>query len=166
MPNYRGHIVGGCVTFALLFFLVSSAYTSYTTAAEWLLCTLAGSLFPDIDTKSRGQRYFYWIVLSMLLYLIVQSRLDLLALVSVCAVTPLLVRHRGIFHQARFILFLTIGLWVTIRIGAPHLARSLLSDLVFFTAGALSHIWLDCHLVPAVRSCNFLRKKRWATTKR
>src|SRR5438309_2217826 len=63
MPGYKGHLVGGTVAFGLLFFALVGVVVrqpSMLIAGEWLLFALAGSLFPDIDIKSKGQKYFYF----------------------------------------------------------------------------------------------------------
>ncbi len=56
MANYRGHIKGGFVAFALIIlFALPHYHPSALTMLEWLLFTIAGSLFPDVDIKSKGQ---------------------------------------------------------------------------------------------------------------
>jgi len=65
MPGYKGHLVGGTVAYGLLFFGLVGVVVkqpSMLTAGEWLLFALAGSLFPDIDIKSKGQKYFYYVI--------------------------------------------------------------------------------------------------------
>jgi hypothetical protein len=57
MPGYRGHLVGGTVAFALVCVITNPPFSAIGRS-ELLLLTCLGSLFPDIDTKSRGQRYF------------------------------------------------------------------------------------------------------------
>ena len=59
MSNYRGHLIGACIVYSVIIFVLSFHTKSFITLTEWLLCTLLGSLFPDIDTKSKGQKLFY-----------------------------------------------------------------------------------------------------------
>ena len=146
MPNYKGHLVGGCVTYAITLCAVQMmrpVYFSFFTAAEWFACTLAGSLFPDIDIKSKGQKYFYWCILLLLLIVTFQRRFAELAVVSILAVTPMLVKHRGLFHRAWFIIAMPLAVWFVVTLHMPALRTSLLFDTIFFITGALSHLWLD-----------------------
>jgi hypothetical protein len=166
MPNYRGHVIGGSIAYALLLLVLSSYCVSLTTAFEWFLCAFAGALFPDIDTKSRGQKYFYWLMLCIFLLLILKERLDLLAVLSVFAVAPLLVPHRGLFHRVWFITFLVCISWVFVSALFPHYTRPLFFDSLFFMTGALSHIWLDMHFVPRMRSLNIIKRRRTSWGKR
>ncbi len=64
MSGYRGHLVGGLVTFvALRNFLIP--LTGHTIPQEFvcLILTLLGALFPDVDIKSKGQQVFYSLAL-------------------------------------------------------------------------------------------------------
>jgi hypothetical protein len=160
MPNYRGHVFGGCVVYVAVLAILNSYCISGFTALEWFLCTFAGALFPDIDTKSRGQKYFYWLVLVTLLFLIYRERFDLLAIISVCVTLPLLSKHRGIFHHFWFVTLVPLGIWFFIRSFRPDLSDQLLFDTVFFIAGALSHLWLDFYFVPTMRYVGLYKKRR------
>lgn len=143
MPSYKGHLVGGTVFFGIVFYFIHSGQTSMVTAFEWLGFTLAGALFPDIDVKSKGQKYFYWVLLLLFLVLINQRRYALLAIVSVLSVTPMLARHRGLFHKIWFVVGAPFLLWVVMRAYFPHMASTLFFDTAFFVLGALSHLLLD-----------------------
>ena len=143
MPNYKAHLVGGFVVYGIVVCALSQNCTSLFTAAEWLGCALAGSLFPDIDIKSKGQKLFYSIFLVLFLFLIFAQKYRLLAGASVLSVVPMLVRHRGIFHRLWFVIGAPFALWFLLSVHAPYLANILLFDTVFFVAGAISHLWLD-----------------------
>src|SRR5579872_6581996 len=104
MPNYKGHLAGGAFTFALTLLVVNQWYhPSLITSLEWFLCALGGALFPDIDVKSRGQKYFYWIILAVIIGVSLEKRFDLLIAVSICSIIPMLATHRGLFHRLWFI---------------------------------------------------------------
>ncbi len=143
MPGYRGHIAGGCCVYAGLMVLHSLPTVSLMTQGEWLLCTIAGALFPDIDIKSRGQKYFYWAVLCVFGVCFVHHSFVSLAVCSVGAVIPMLVRHRGIFHAWWFSILVPLIGWGCVSTLWPHLSGPLWYDMIFFVAGALSHIVLD-----------------------
>jgi hypothetical protein len=110
---------------------------------EWLACALAGALFPDIDIKSKGQKYFYWVIFILLVGLAIQERLDLFMVVSIGAIIPMLVRHRGLFHNLWFLIALAGGFWIFFSTQFPFLSQRLFSDILFFLAGVISHLWLD-----------------------
>lgn len=145
MSNYKGHLSAGFVAYNIMlysaFLLCPSIKIAH--AVEWFVCTLAGSLFPDIDIKSKGQKYFYWIIFGLLLVLAVQERADLFMVVSIGSVTPMLVRHRGLFHNLWFLILLTSSLWFFLSSQFPHISERLFADMLFFLAGIISHLWLD-----------------------
>lgn len=146
MPNYKGHLVGGAIFYVIavyLFLHFCPQHVSGVTAFGWLLCTLAGSLFPDIDTKSKGQKYFYFILLWLFVLLLYFKKTELVALLAVVAFIPLVVRHRGIFHQLWFVCVITFIVALCLCNVFPHCEKSIQLDALFFALGALSHLWLD-----------------------
>lgn len=147
MPGYKGHLAGGAVTFSMVLVLVSRICNpTIFTMLEWLGLCLAGSLFPDIDIKSKGQKYFYWFVFFIVLFLAHERRFYILVLVSLISIIPMLVKHRGLFHRAWFIIALPFLLWHLISMQFPAFRTMLFFDVVFFITGALSHLWLDMGL--------------------
>jgi len=143
MPGYKGHLAGGCVVYGLLISLLYTQCASTAAPGRWLLCVLAGALFPDIDVKSRGQNYFYWLVLCMALICIARQQFYSLAWLSLISIAPMLVRHRGIFHRWWFIVAVACSVWMVILYYAPAYGRQLGYDTFFFIMGAFSHLWLD-----------------------
>ena len=59
MPNYKGHIVGGTVTYLVVLQVIKHAQPNIHVVLQGLVFCLLGSLFPDIDVKSKGQKIFY-----------------------------------------------------------------------------------------------------------
>ena len=147
MPGYKGHLARGVLAFAATYTCLKHFCPTTTVAFHWFCATLAGSLFPDIDVKSKGQKYFYWILLFIFIILIVESRLDILALVALISVAPMLVRHRGIFHRPWFIISTAMVFWAIISSFHPQWGQPLFFIQLFFVSGALSHLWLDFGLV-------------------
>ena len=143
MPGYKGHLIGGALAFGATYYCVKSFCPSTMTACHWFFASLAGALFPDIDVKSKGQKYFYWVLLMLFMILIIENRLDILALVALLSVVPMLVRHRGLFHRPWFILFSSLTLWTIVSAFHPLWAQALFLITLFFIAGAISHLWLD-----------------------
>lgn len=144
MANYRGHIWGGFLAFALIiFFAVPHYHPSALTMLEWLLFAIAGALFPDIDIKSKGQKYFYRIMLVLFVVLALNNHYRYLAIISILSITPLLVKHRGIFHQLWFVVSLPLAMWYAIALKYPAMRGSLFVSVLFFIAGTISHLLLD-----------------------
>lgn len=158
MSGYKGHLVGGTVAFFVVLLLMGAYCTHLQTAFMWLVFCLAGSLFPDIDVKSKGQKYFYWVVVGLMLLTIVQQRYDLLAIISILSAVPMLVKHRGLFHEPWFLITLPLIVWCAIGAMMPHAADRFFIYALFFIGGALSHLILD----RGVRGIFPLRKfRRW-----
>jgi len=143
MPNYRGHLLGGLIAYVYVMLTIITIKPSFITACEWLFFTLAGSLFPDIDTKSKGQKYFYSILLLLFICLLYQNKFQLLSCISCIAITPMLSNHRGLFHKKWFVIVMPIVVWIIFTTIFPDLMRPLLINVLFFIVGALSHLFLD-----------------------
>jgi hypothetical protein len=144
MPGYQGHIVGGAATFCGVALLVSKTYPpTPITALQWFLLTIVGALFPDVDIKSKGQGIFYRIIVLCLILLYLQKNWHLFAATSFLAMIPLLVRHRGLFHELWFVVVVPFALAYFTMQSFPACKTMLLLDAVFFAAGAVSHIILD-----------------------
>ena len=147
MPNYKGHIRGGIVAFVLVvLFALPHHHPSAITMLEWLLFAIAGSLFPDVDIKSKGQKYFYRIMLVLFGILALNHQYKQLAAISILALLPVLVNHRGIFHRIWFVVLAPLITWYAVSTQFPTLCTPLLFDVIFFIAGAISHLWLDMGL--------------------
>lgn len=147
MPNYKGHLAGGSCAYAigivLVILVMLPAVPSLTTAAEWLFFALVGSLFPDIDTKSKIQKYFYWTMLLLVIFLIARNKRTLVMLLSIVSLVPLLVKHRGLFHRTWFIVGMPMLVCYGLCSCFPASALIIRYDMFFFVLGALSHLWLD-----------------------
>ncbi len=159
MAGYKGHIIGASLLYiGILVAIKECCVPSLTCSVEWLCAILAGALFPDIDIKSKGQRYFYWIMLALFLWLIVQQRFDVIALLSIIIFTPLLVPHRGLFHQTWFVTFFPCVVWMGMCIVIPTHSRTLFFSTCFFICGALSHLFIDFVWIPVMRSLGIVKK--------
>lgn len=152
MANYKGHLFVGT-----LFFLISLYAFSFYCAPtllnglEWFLFSLAGSLFPDVDVKSKGQNYFYWIVFGLLVFLAFMKRWRLAAYISIVSMVPLLVHHRGLCHRIWFVSGVPLLIALAFSSYVPHYTNRLLCDALFFVIGAISHLWLDLGLRKMLR---------------
>lgn len=143
MPNYKKHLVGGFATYSVLLFLLRSFNPTFIYAIEWLGLCLFGSLFPDVDTKSKIQKIFYISLLLTLFLLMSQNKLHLCLFLSFLGFSPLIVNHRGLFHKAWFLIAIAT-IFGCILIKYNYMNSTIMTlHALFFIAGALSHIVLD-----------------------
>jgi len=143
MPGYRIHIVGGAVAFGLLRILLRGYNPSIGVSLEWLLFTMLGSLFPDVDITSKGQKVFYRCFAVLFVYYIFMQNTACLSIMGGVGLFPLFVRHRGIFHRVWFISLLGLVTLLWTFLCFPQYIYIVSWDVLFFAVGALSHIWLD-----------------------
>jgi hypothetical protein len=147
MPNYKGHLVGGAVTFVIVSSVIKywnpTLLNSYQDIFTGLIFCALGSLFPDIDIKSMGQRIFYLLVFPLVVLAIATKRTSMLSILSVVAIVPVLVRHRGIIHRWWFVVFMPLIVPVLFAYNhSPFFVPSIIL-YTFFVSGALSHVFLD-----------------------
>jgi hypothetical protein len=143
MANGSDHIIGGIATSMLCAYFLRAHITSFHTFVFFLACTVAGSLFPDIDIKSKGQKLFYGLMAPAYIFLFARGQYALCFLVGLCALMPLLSTHRGLFHRWWFVIsFASLWCFAFARM-FPHNANTISFATLFFVLGALSHLWLD-----------------------
>ncbi len=144
MPGYKGHLVGGLLTFGLLRACTLPLLKAHlVNEIACLLLTLLGSLFPDVDIKSKGQKIFYSMALAVALICFANKAWNSLAWLGIMCFFPLAVVHRGPMHNP-YVLIATP--WLTSQaLNQLFPKMQTLSPLysAFFIAGALSHILLD-----------------------
>jgi hypothetical protein len=146
MPSYRGHALGGIVAFGIgTAFCMGICAVPYSKlqAIEWLLCALVGSLFPDIDTKSKGQKLIYSLLLLLIIVFIIQRRMTYAAYLAVIALIPHVTHHRGMCHQWWFSCMVGTGAFMCAVQATPHAFLRYVIDLFFFFLGVGSHLILD-----------------------
>lgn len=147
MPGYKGHLGGGLIAFGIMLTLLAARHVMLVDhivpVMSLLLCTMAGALFPDIDTKSKGQKYFYWLIAVLMIYLIYKRLLVHLSVLAVAATTPMLVKHRGLFHNIWFLIAAFTAIGYSLMLYAPRYSEAVILHMLFFLAGVVSHLWLD-----------------------
>jgi hypothetical protein len=143
VPGFRGHLIGGAVTYVALLQCGRFLPIRPDVMLTGFVVCLAGALFPDIDIKSKGQKLFYGLALFVFILLLWYERTDLFIGLSLLATVPLLVKHRGLFHQPWFLIFFSIS--AALFLGSLHTQFSefAMQNAFFFLAGTLSHIILD-----------------------
>ncbi len=143
MPGYRAHLAGGGVTYGITMLFVGGLHQPISVVLAWLCCALIGSLFPDVDISSKGQKYFYRIVFVFLLGLFVMRQWFSVSLLSLILLVPAIMPHRGIFHRVWFLMLLTLLIGVAAMLYVPAYSWTVAYGLLFFFVGMLSHIILD-----------------------
>lgn len=151
MSSYKGHLFGGALFFIPFAFLLSILF-DYDAMPTWQYVlqlailfgiTLLFALFPDVDTKSKGQKIFYWIFFALDVALIARGLWREAAFLGLFAMTPLISRHRGWTHS----------LWAALLIPLPFIVLPMWYAKTHWTAGlpyylaavtgALSHRFMD-----------------------
>lgn len=143
MPSYRGHIVGGTVAYLICLHVIKYAQPNMHVIFQGFAFCLLGSLFPDVDIKSKGQKVFYNLILIFLLYCLYMKKWTAFVIVSLLGITPMLVRHRGLFHQMWFLLALTLTVMLCMKSIQKPYEDLLLANCCFFFVGCWSHVVLD-----------------------
>ncbi len=144
---YKDHLLGGFAAGAALLFVISNYLMKQTmpltTAIEWVLFALAGSLFPDVDIKSKGQKLFYRLIVALILISLYKNNINLAVYLALFSILPVLVRHRGLFHTVWFVIALPSAGAFLATSYFPLYRNALLYDASFFIVGALSHLIMD-----------------------
>ncbi|MFH2131280.1 MAG: hypothetical protein ABIK68_12975, partial [bacterium] len=117
--KFRAHLIGGITAGVIvvgiaaksgiiardalspsaLFQIGTIAQSGALVAASLFLLTLAMSLFPDLDTASVPQRWFFRTAFILLVILLVMKQMGLFACLTFILLLPLLHRHRGWTHS-------------------------------------------------------------------
>jgi hypothetical protein len=146
MPNYQKHLAAGSIIYGLITYAsikLDVMPINLLLQTKTLAACLIGSLFPDIDTKSKIQKYIYFIILIASIYL-VSVGLEYQACVLTClSMLPLIVSHRGLFHRLWFIMMCLAIANFLCYLHQNNLFESCIWMSIFFLIGVISHIWLD-----------------------
>ena len=151
MPNYKSHLFAAVCTFLIIFTIFLYKKVTLFVGAQLLLCLVLGALFPDIDTKSKGQKIFYRLFFAVLILLFVKHRFFESAFFALIVFLPLLVKHRGLFHNLWFVTFVSFVPYFYCSLYMPKYCTSMLLHTVFFVIGIITHLWLDLGLRRMVR---------------
>lgn len=166
MASYRGHIAGSTVSgiayVGLLGYVysINAAYEQFSAvelvgypAALVALAVMFG-LWPDVDTNSKGQKFFYGIFLAVDLFLIVTEHYREAAYLGLFALLPALSKHRGWTHTWWAMLIIPAPLFILPYMLMPEQP---FVGLPFYGAaviGYFSHLLMDGLVVP------FRRRRR------
>ena len=145
MPGYKGHMVGAFVAVGLC--VACFSYVGYHLApallAQGIFFAWLGGLFPDIDTKSKGQQLLYATLFIILAVLLLYKKYVISAVVALVAFLPLFVNHRGLLHSFVFITLITSATVAACSLQFPVYAAAAVRNGLFFLVGVFSHLILD-----------------------
>ena len=150
MSHYKGHVWAGLAAFVPLALILYYGLPNPPHALELVfllsLCLL-GSVFPDVDIKSKSQRLVYRIVLFGMIVLLVARKVEAAALLGVYITLPLVVKHRGWTHSRWAAFVIPIPLLMTFSIYVHEIDfKIILSGVPYylsFLMGYLSHLAMD-----------------------
>jgi hypothetical protein len=147
MPNYKGHLFGGVVIYLLLIALLTKFWISGAIPTQklilWFFACLLGSLFPDIDITSKGQRVYFILLFPLTIAALILKKWNLLFLLFLGIFFPLLIRHRGITHKPWFVVIIPFIIFSIFAYGQPSQFGQTFIVYAFFTIGAITHLLLD-----------------------
>ncbi len=171
---YRSHLAAGAAAGTVA---AAAAGLSGAPEEQWLaiggLC-LGFALLPDLDVASVVQRWFYRIMLALLVLWICQGRLQQAAVLGAVCLLPLVDHHRGWMHAwwaALLVPLASLALWdiaaggnaaaggLAVRLSAAlapgtiaSFAREVMTGRVWYLAAMIAgyslHLTLD-HWNPA-----------------
>ncbi len=154
MANYKEHIAGGLavgVAYAAVMTAVPvEHFAEYARLLEdWqalaavFVIAMLFALFPDVDTNSKAQDIFVWLIFIVDTVLIAHGYLAAAAFLGLIAMLPILAHHRGWTHAK----------WAVVIVPLPILlvpwmySETLLPIAVVYygaaVAGYFSHLLLD-----------------------
>ncbi|EHJ47252.1 Protein of unknown function DUF457, transmembrane [Solidesulfovibrio carbinoliphilus subsp. oakridgensis] len=102
MPGYKTHMAGAAAVTGVA---VAGIYWLgfYRPNFESMVClgifSILGGLFPDVDTDSKGRRFFYGAALLVDIFLIYKQQYRYAAILGFCALLPAIGSHRGWTHS-------------------------------------------------------------------
>lgn len=109
MANYKGHIVGGLVAgmaYAIAMTVVpverlaeyAQLLDDWQALAAVFVIAMLFALFPDVDTNSKAQDIFFWLIFIVDVLLIWNGYFIAAAFLGLIAMLPILTHHRGWTH--------------------------------------------------------------------
>lgn len=151
MAGYKGHLFWAVCTYGLVLCLSSLISWPVCYSLQNFISVLLGALFPDVDTKSKGQKIFYWLLLITLFYTFMMHWYCTSAVLVLLGFLPLMSSHRGLFHNLWFLIFLITIITLFLGRYCGGFTHCLISNAVFFFLGVLSHLIVDFGFYRAIR---------------
>jgi len=149
MASGKGHIVGGFI-FLLVLLHTISHYFYRPSLLDLVLYVAIGLMFavwPDVDIKSIGQKFFYTVFFLVDLILIYLEEYKIAAYFGLIIILPILAKHRGWTHSRITAVLLPIPLML---VPMYMSGGSLMEGLPYYFAavtGYFSHLFFDKKLL-------------------
>jgi len=146
MPGYKAHLVGGMGFTALA--VAGGIYKGWfdfnvLEIAALLFIGCLGALFPDVDTDSKGQNIFYFLLASLDLSLMIKKYYKWAAILGFMAMLPALGKHRGWTHTVWAMVLVPFPLIILPMIFYKIPLEKLLPFYLAAVLGYFSHLLLD-----------------------
>lgn len=146
MPSYKVHITGAALLAAgaltALYTLGPYHLPPLHAAALTATCILA-SLFPDVDTSSKGRPVFYALLAGLDLVLIINQHYKWAAIAGLVAMLPALGNHRGWTHTWLAMLLAPLAVMALPLIFFQFSWLDILPYFIAAVLGYFSHLALD-----------------------
>lgn len=154
MANYKGHVAGGAVAGVSYFAL--TAYIPVQQLAEtagllsnWqsifaiIVIAILFGLFPDVDTNSKAQDLFFWIVFPLTIILLWSGNIEAAAYLGLISMLPIIGHHRGWTHKKWAMIVVPLPILLV-----PYLYNDAILPIsaIYYgaaVAGYFSHLLLD-----------------------
>jgi len=145
MPGYKTHLAGAWIAAIFPLFMIS-AYILPQSRSLYLAALLGitfGTLFPDIDITSKGQKIFFILIASLILVSIITKNPFFGACIGFLGCIPLLSSHRGPFHSPIVVtaVIASTALFLLKKIKYAHYLIIIFA--LSFWYGAMVHLILD-----------------------
>ena len=101
MAGGKGHLIGGFIFIIILLHTITH-YFYRPTPLDLVLYIAIGLMFavwPDVDIKSIGQKFFYSVFFLVDLFLVYSEEYKIAAYFGLIIILPILAKHRGWTHS-------------------------------------------------------------------
>ena len=145
MPDYKGHLIGAFAFLGLSLLVLSAAgyYLKPALVIQAAFFVCLGALFPDIDTKSKGQKFFYAVLFVTMIGLLICKKYYIGLSLALFGFLPLFSNHRGLFHTFWFAAVVFITAIIGCALYCPVYTNIGIRNGLFFLIGVISHLMLD-----------------------
>ena len=137
-------MAGGSFAFIiyLIILIVFFAYEPSYDVLIWFVLCILGSIWPDVDTNSMGQKLFYGLFIVLDAFFLITGRYKEAAVLGFFALLPVVAKHRGWTHSLSAA-FLVPSPLLVLPLIKPEIPFGGLEYYIPVVIGYLSHLALD-----------------------
>ncbi|MBZ0265964.1 metal-dependent hydrolase [bacterium] len=148
MASGKRHLFVGLLSVYFFTFIISNYFfqPSFLDVLLYVVIGLLFALWPDVDTKSLGQKVFYMIFFLTDLYLIFTLQYKLAAFFGLIIILPVLANHRGWTHTRAAMILVPLPILLYPMITNRTLDCSNLPFYAIAVTGYFSHLLIDGQL--------------------